>query len=105
MTSYSVRQRTHEIAVRMALGAQAEDVTRRVVTEGIALALAGITLGMAGALTLTRSIQRMLFQTQAVDLSTYAGVAALLLVTASGACYFPARRATRVDPVTILRHE
>jgi ABC-type antimicrobial peptide transport system permease subunit len=89
----------------MALGARADDVTRRIVAEGGALALVGITLGMAGALTLTRSIQKMLFETQAMDLTTYAGVAALLLVTVLAACYLPARTATRVDPMTILRHE
>jgi predicted permease len=105
VTSYVVLQRTHEIAIRMALGARAEDVTRRIVAEGGAIALVGITLGMAGALTLTRSIQKMLFETQAMDLTTYAGVAALLLVTVLAACYLPARTATRVDPMTILRHE
>ena len=105
VTSYAVRQRTREIAIRMALGARAEDVTRRIVTEGGALAVVGITLGMAGALALTRSIQKMLFETQPMDFATYAGVAALLLVAALAACYLPARTATRVDPVTILRHE
>jgi putative ABC transport system permease protein len=105
VTSYSVLLRTQEIAIRMALGARAEDVTRRIVAEGGAVALAGITLGMAGALTLTRSIQTMLFETRPMDIATYAGVAALLLVAALAACYLPARTATRVDPITILRHE
>lgn len=105
VTSYAVLQRTHEIAIRMALGARAEDVTRRIVAEGGALALAGITLGMAGAAMLTGSIQKMLFETRPMDFATYAGVAALLLVAALAACYLPARTATRVDPITILRHD
>jgi putative ABC transport system permease protein len=89
----------------MALGARAEDVTRRIVAEGGALALVGVTLGMAGALTLTRYMQKMLFETRPLDFATYAGVAALLLFAALAACYVPARTATRVDPITILRHE
>ena len=105
MTSYSVLQRTQEIAIRMALGARAEDVTQRIVAEGGAVALVGIALGMGVALALTRSIQKMLFETQPMDFATYAGVAALLLVAALAACYLPDRTATRVDPITILRHE
>jgi putative ABC transport system permease protein len=105
VTSYSVLQRTQEIAIRMALGARAEDVTQRIVAEGGAVALVGIALGMGVALALTRSIQKMLFETQPMDFATYAGVAALLLVAALAACYLPARTATRVDPITILRHE
>jgi putative ABC transport system permease protein len=105
VTSYSVLQRTNEIAIRMALGARAGDVTRRIVAEGGAVALAGIALGMAAALPLTRFIRTLLFEIQPVDLPTYAGVAALLLVAVLTACYFPARTATRCNPVTILRHE
>lgn len=105
VTSYSVLQRTHEIGVRMALGARPEDVVRRIVAEGGVLALGGIALGLAGALALVRSLQRMLFEIQPMDLATFAGVAALLLVAALAACYLPARAATRVDPITILRHE
>jgi len=89
----------------MALGARAEDVTRRIVAEEGAVALVGIALGMAVALALTRSMQQMLFETRPMDFATYAGAAALLLVAALAACYLPARTATRVDPITILRHE
>ena len=105
VTSYSVLQRTHEIGVRMALGARPEDVVRRIVAEGGVLALGGIALGLAGALALARSLQRMLFEIQPMDLATFVGVAALLLVVALAACYLPARAATRVDPITILRQE
>jgi putative ABC transport system permease protein len=105
VTSYSVLQRTHEIGVRMALGARPEDVARRIVAEGGVLALGGIALGFAGALALTRSLRGMLFEIQPLDLATFAGVAALLLVVALAACYLPARAATRVDPLTILRQE
>ncbi len=105
VTSYSVLQRTNEIAIRMALGARAEDVTRRIVAEGGAVALAGIALGLAAALALARFIRELLFEIQPVDLPTYAGVAALLLAAALAACYFPARMAARLDPVVTLRHE
>ena len=105
VTSYSVLQRTHEIGVRMALGARPEDVVRRIVAEGGVLALGGIALGLAGALALARSLQRMLFEIQPMDLATFVGVAELLLAAALAACYLPARAATRVDPITILRHE
>jgi len=105
VTSYSVIQRTNEIAIRMALGARAEDVTRRILAEGGAVALAGIALGLAAALPLARVIRDLLFEIQPVDLPTYAGVAALLLVAVLTACYLPARMATRCNPVTILRHE
>ena len=105
VTSYSVLQRTHEIGVRMALGARPEDVARRIVAKGGVLALGGIALGLTGAIALTRSLRRMLFEIQPMDLATFAGVAALLLIVALAACYLPARAATRVDPITILRQE
>ena len=105
VTSYSVLQRTHEIGIRMALGARAGDVMRLFVGYGGTLALVGILLGFVGALSLTRFLRSMLFGVQPTDAATFVGVAALLLVAALAACYIPARRAMRVDPTVALRHE
>jgi putative ABC transport system permease protein len=105
VTSYSVLQMTHEIGIRMALGARAEDVTRSIVGKGAALALGGIAIGLAGAAALTRSLQTMLFEVQPLDLATFGGAGLLLLLAALAACYLPARAASRVDPITALRHE
>jgi putative ABC transport system permease protein len=103
--SYSVSQRTHEIAIRIALGAQQSDVLKMILKQGMFLALLGILLGLAGALVLTRLLSSMLFNVSASDPVTYAGVAALLLLVALLACYVPARRAMRVDPMMALRYE
>lgn len=89
----------------MALGAQAKDVLRMVVGRGLRLALAGVALGLAGALLLTRLLETMLYGVSTTDPATYASVAALLLTVACAACLVPARRAARVDPMLVLRCE
>ena len=103
--SYSVTQRTHEIGIRMALGAQAHDVSKLVIREGVALALIGVTIGLAASLALTRLMESLLFEVSTTDQSIFAGVGALIVAVAVLACWIPARRASRVDPMVALRCE
>ena len=103
--SYSVSQRTHEIGIRMALGAQIRDVLRLIVSQGMRVVLIGMALGLTGALALTHVLASLLLGVGATDPLTFTGVAILLVVIALLACYFPARRATRADPLTALRHD
>jgi putative ABC transport system permease protein len=103
--AFSVSQRTREIGIRMALGAQGRGVLRLVIGQGLALVLLGVALGTAAALAFSRVLSGLLFRVSATDPATFVVVPALLLVTALVASYLPARRATRVDPLTALRCE
>jgi putative ABC transport system permease protein len=103
--SYSVSQYTHEIGIRMALGASAVNVLRLIVREGLTLVLIGLAVGASGALALTRVMSSLLFDVKPADPATFASVSLLLAAVAFAASYIPARRATRVDPMIALRYE
>jgi putative ABC transport system permease protein len=103
--SYSVSRRTHEIGIRMALGARPRDVLFLIVRQGMTLALVGVSIGLAAALGVTRVLKGLLFELSATDPLTFMLIAALMVGVAILACYLPARRATKVDPMTALRRE
>jgi len=103
--AYTFSQRTNEIGIRMAMGAQRGDILRIAVGEGALVVAFGLAAGLAGSLVLTRFLQTMLFDVKPTDPITFAGISALLAAVALVACFVPARRATRVDPLVALRHE
>jgi putative ABC transport system permease protein len=103
--SHSVAQRQSEIGVRMALGARAWDVLMLVIRQGLALVLVGVALGLIGALLLTRVLSSLLYGVSATDPLTFAAIALLLLAVSWIACYIPARRAARVDPLIAMRYD
>jgi ABC-type antimicrobial peptide transport system permease subunit len=103
--AYTTRQRTREIAIRVALGAQRAEVLRLVLGQGLLLTLAGLAVGIGISLVLTRYLKSVLYGVTTSDLWTYAAVTFLLCLVSLVACYIPARRATKVDPMEALRYE
>jgi ABC-type antimicrobial peptide transport system permease subunit len=103
--SYSVTQRTREIGIKIALGAQSRNLLGNILREGMSLTLAGALIGIVGALLLTRLMATLLYGVTARDPLTFASVVLLLACVSLAACYIPARRATRIDAMEALRHE
>jgi putative ABC transport system permease protein len=105
VTTYAVTQRTREIGIRIALGAQPRDVVRLIVGQGMVLILIGVTIGSAGAFALTRVMASLLFEVTSADPETFIVIGILLTLVALFASYIPAHRATRIDPLIALRYE
>jgi putative ABC transport system permease protein len=105
LIQYSIAPRTHEIGIRMAVGAQAGQIFRMILGEGLKLSLAGLVLGLVGALWLGQAGSSLLFGVTATDPLTFVTVSLLLTVVATAACYLPARRAMKVEPIVALRQE
>jgi putative ABC transport system permease protein len=103
--AYSVSRRTREIGVRVALGAAPSGILRMILGQGLRTIFIGVAIGIAASLALTRTVQSLLFGVTATDPVTFGGVTLLLVGAALLACYIPARRATKVDPMVALRHE
>lgn len=105
MISYLVGQRTHELGIRLALGAGRKDILRLILAHGMKMAISGVVVGLIAAFALTRLMSTMLFGVRPTDPATFAIIAFVLLIVALLACYLPARRATKVDPLNALRTE
>jgi putative ABC transport system permease protein len=103
--AYTVVQRTHELGVRMALGADARALVALVVRQGMAIAFVGIAIGLAGAFALTRLLGTLLYDVRPTDAATFAAVTATVAAAALAACAIPARRASKLDPLAALRHD